>query len=565
MDKVKQVLALAKRHHFWVLFGVVVVLAAVVWFSASSGLADRIETRTGKLESQRKNVSGISSVSIHPNEACLEEIQKEYKKLQNEVFKAWKRLYEDQKAKNQWPSTVGEGFLTVVNALGPDDPIPEPQRADYMYFIEPHFQTLYDIIDIRLPAERDERGNVVEDEDGKPKKIDPLAKATSTTGYGSGEMDYGAREDEYDTSPYGQSTYPGSGTSQKGELVGKVFWNTANIQQLWRRLHWNDVPTDSQVRLAQEDLWVFEALLRIVDQTNEGATSYYNAAVKRIEAIQIGQDVALSLGTGRQGGPFGSGGGYSGSAGYGREGPMLYGPTEEQYSEDEETDYGESDDAGASGASAYGAQPGATAAMSLNDQWRLKLIDHRYVDRDGKPLPVGAEGRVEHPFDQFKMMPVRMVLMMDQRRIPRLLVKCANSTMPVVVRRVRLNPGKGRSFDPGRMTGPRGPGGFGGPSGGGPGYYSGESDYSSDSSYEMDYGSEDTYPGSQYGQYGQPGQAGDRGKQPGSFDLPFEVQGIIYIFNPPNFEKLAGGAAGAEPVMPPAADTVPADGDPGSS
>ena len=49
------------------------------------------------------------------------------------------------------------------------------------------------------------------------------------------------------------------------------------------------------MRLAQEDLWVYEALLRIIENTNKG-TTYENAAIKRIDALEIGKQAARSWG-----------------------------------------------------------------------------------------------------------------------------------------------------------------------------------------------------------------------------------------------------------------------------
>ena len=57
------------------------------------------------------------------------------------------------------------------------------------------------------------------------------------------------------------------------------------------------------------------------------------------------------------------------------------------------------------------------------------------------PLPVGTDP----PFWEFKMMPVYLHLKIDQRKIPELLVECANSTMPVEIKKVRINPGSGGS------------------------------------------------------------------------------------------------------------------------
>ncbi len=63
--------------------------------------------------------------------------------------------------------------------------------------------------------------------------------------------------------------------------------------------------------------------------------------------------------------------------------------------------------------------------------------DKRYVDADGKPEPSGTWKQ-----HQFKRMPVHLRLVMDQREITRLLAACANYPLPVEVRQLRINPGK---------------------------------------------------------------------------------------------------------------------------
>ena len=49
----------------------------------------------------------------------------------------------------------------------------------------------------------------------------------------------------------------------------------------------------------------------------------------------------------------------------------------------------------------------------------------------------------EHPYAEFKMMPIRMKLVMKEQKVPEVLVKCANSNMPIEIRQVRINPGGG--------------------------------------------------------------------------------------------------------------------------
>ena len=62
------------------------------------------------------------------------------------------------------------------------------------------------------------------------------------------------------------------------------------------------------------------------------------------------------------------------------------------------------------------------------------MLAGRYVDNNGKPL---ADPK-QQPNQEFRMMPVNLRVVMEQRAIPRLLIECANSNMRIDVREVRI-------------------------------------------------------------------------------------------------------------------------------
>jgi len=622
MDQVKVGIEVIKKHHFWVLCVVVVGLGLVFWWSATAGLADRIEERKGALESTQKSVLTITSGGPHPNESSNSAIDARSKELTDRVFRAWNKLYRAQKARNQWPAQLGDEFCKYMDLLGPEDEIPSNLRDTYMYFIRNHFPEMYEIVDIRLPAARDEKGNIKKDENGKPIKIDPFEKTMGSRDYG-GAME-AAGPGMYDGAMPGASAMPGmpgvSGTSRtlgsgSGQLIGKVDWSMADLKRIRDAFYWTTQPTSIQVRLAQEDLWVYEALLRIIERTNEGATSHYNAAVKRIEALEIGQRAATAFLRSRVGySRYGAGSGFPGSGGtgmYGGDGAMPgmpgagampgmpgagampgmpgagampgmpgagpgpampgmpgggampgmpgAGPGSAMPGMPGEgpgptmpgmpgTMPGSGYGGGMPGTTGGGSKSGsgASGVLSLNEQWKMRLTHGRYVDRDG--IPVGA-GQPQ-PFAEFKMMPVRMLLLVDQRRLSSLLVNCANSSMPVEVCQVSLNPGKGKPLDFARMSRGAGPGSQGGAMSAMPGE------------------TMTSYPGGMMGDSMVPGSypSGSTTRGRGqdkqiSYDLPVEIQGIIYIFNPPDIEKLGTGSAadkpGAAPGSVPAAPPAP--------
>jgi hypothetical protein len=131
------------------------------------------------------------------------------------------------------------------------------------------------------------------------------------------------------------------------------------------------------------------------------------------------------------------------------------------------------------------------------------LDEGRYLDADGKVAPPGQAAT-----QQFKRMPVFLKLMMDQREINRFLVECSNSPLLIEVTQVRMNPSHGQGNS-----------------------------------------SKAAVPG------GQPaaGRPTSTPTESESYELPVEIAGIIYIYNPPDKSKLGGGEPAAAPGAPAAA------------
>jgi hypothetical protein len=206
----------------------------------------------------------------------------------------------------------------------------------------------------------------------------------------------------------------------------------------------------------------------------------------------------------------------------------------------------------------------------------LDPANFRYVDNEYKPLPaerVREAMSSGSPEDAFlvvaKRMPIRMRLLVDQRKLHRLLAEFGNSPLPVEIRQVRVNreaglTSSGGGYDmaysgggdtmyesggsdmygmPGMEGGGYGSGGYGSGGYGSGGYGSGG--YGSGESGTSDYGS--GYE--EGGEYGMPGFGYDTGyggagprrgevSSTTTYDLPVEVYGIIYIYNPVDRNKL---------------------------
>jgi hypothetical protein len=490
MDQLKAAMAWLAKYHFWVLSGLAVLVGLVVWFLAVGDLEARYNSRKQKLDGDFQTMQGIQGEQQHPNDRVIQAAQAKHEELKKKVFDAWQILHKQQEDKNPWPDVLGQDFINFIKSQPPDAEILPRLREVYQNFIIQRFPRLLELIDVRRPK--------------------PGTKATEKTATAE--------------------AHGGESEAKATDFTGMVFWDEANLKGIQEPYKWGTLPSTLQVRMAQEDLWVYEALLRIIKNTNEGVRDYFKAPVRRIEAVEIAQAAAASFGrVGSASANFGSG--EEAAGGGGAEGQPAAEPSAAP--------------SGDPNAPAPGAvDQGGGAAL---DNISRNLLDRRYVDDKGKPLTAGSP----HPYPEFKMMPIRLKLVMNQMQIPKLLAQCANSNMPVEVRQVRIRPDdSGRApsavAEPSAAPAPGAGGGAeGAPVGGAP---VGAPDAAArGGSSEGPRGSDET------------GQ---------SLYVPVEVLGIIYIYNPPDQAKLrpaaqpgeaaAGAAAPAPAGAEPAAGAAPA-------
>ena len=155
--------------------------------------------------------------------------------------------------------------------------------------------------------------------------------------------------------------------------------------------------------------------------------------------------------------------------------------------------------------------------------------DQRYVDKNYEPLEGATLRQVLSSTESMdpqnaylavaKRIPVRMRISVDQKKLPRFLVECANAELTVEVRQLRLNPG-----DDGMM-----PGGMGMGMGMGRG--------------EMSSAREPGLRGM--------GQSGTE-TNPFPFDVTAEIYGIIYLYNPVDNRAMGiEGVDSADEVLDP--------------
>jgi hypothetical protein len=367
---------------------------------------------------------------------------------------------------------------------------------------------------------------------------------------------------------------PGARAKMAAPKPPLVLWNTADQGRLLQvHFDWSKqpdaAPTTLQVLYAQEDLWVLQALMEVIRKTNGEIDSRHEATVKTIESIWIGRAAPPRVGrvqrlmqggmggpgegmspygdAGAMGSPMGSSAaspeaGGSMSAGPGPQGSMSAGPS--------------------AGPGAPGMTPGTGGVPSFDPgEWRY--VDTNYKPVEIKQLREALKANPPDPKNAFlvvaKRMPLRMRLVVDQRKLHRLMAECGNSPLPIEIRQVRINrqAGAAGGVDSGMAPG------YGGGEVGGmtPGYGGGEI-----GGMPMGSGTAapEAGPGPGYGapeggMFGGMMGAGDLKSRAivsstnPAYDVPIELYGVIYIYNPVAKEKL-----GVQPAANPPATAAPA-------
>ena len=421
MDQIRTILKVIWQQRFWVLSCIGTILALYFWSSASGQLDSEFSKRKSAISGRFTAIQNLNNQNIHPNESVIEDNTKQTEEEAKITLAIWEDLYGRQRDEVLfWPKdNLDAGFIEEIEKLKFGDSFPsrkaQAMRNNYWNYIEKRFDGLVEIV--------------------KALKIE--GKGRSSRGGG----EYGG--DEYGGGYGGGYGSRGLAISEDEEQDYLVQW--LDQGKLQSQLQFKKKQTALEIWVTQENLWVYETLLHVIANTNKarGATRPDNTAVLAIVNLEVGRDAVTGSkksgtlvkpsaagNTGAAyGGGYGRGGGgeeYGGEYGGGEYGGGEYG-------------------LGGSGGE-YGSEGGGEADT--------EALAFRYLDSStGEPYPGdSADFGIE-----FRQLPVRMVLMMDQTWIPHILVECANATLPIEIKKLRINPDQsGTGFGKSGSRGTRG-------------------------------------------------------------------------------------------------------------
>ena len=476
-----------KKYLFWSCTPIGLAAALFAGLMAIGSIAEDLEKQKKQLDTQKKSMETLrSAAASHPNEGTIDAINKKAEELKGNVFAAWETMVEKQQ-ENQWEwKGLAQRAIQDIKNTAFLETLEGTTLDSFMTFARDEIDQLLDKANICRVQQYKRKPN------GQEEPLDPPRLAENKGGgisgnRGGGDMMGSASRG----APSGRSSIGSQAQVFDGSpiiLKGKVVWDNPE-SLIFTISNWNGRPQSFEVWLTGEDLGVYQALLWVVAESNKDAPEQRKhvvlggtgtggmgtssgmgmgssgtggdpldlrgSVVKQIIDIAIGAPAAKELETqstkrisggagGMSGGMGSMGSGGMGSMGSGGMGSMGSGGMGSMGSGGMGSmgsgGMGSMGSGGMGSMGSGGMGRGGMGGTASPEAAKAQAMAGRYVDVNGKPLTnIDSTG-------PFRRMPVYLSFLVDQRRIPEILVNCANSPMPIDVLWVTVNPGATENF-----------------------------------------------------------------------------------------------------------------------
>lgn len=392
----------AKKYYFWPVCLIALGLALFFWSSSTGALDKEFTSNESSYTQSKSSVDNIPSNP--PNEKAIKAVERKKNVLMHNVFNAWELLYNRQNENNQWPEIVINDRQVDFTS----DKISGEGAEQYRYRIVEEFKKMVETL--HPISERDKNGVAIDDEIGRV-----AANMDSATA----ELANAVAQQEKETS-----------AAAKKELV---VWAEKDIDDLIENhFSWQRIPTTLQIRVAQEDFWIFKNIIDAIKTLNEGVENRSSASLKEIRSLLIANEAVEKFQARQETGFFDE----KSFSKAGAEG------------EDEFRDGSEASESGAESSA------GGEGGEALKKEFR-ELYNYRYVDKNGKGLTAEQyNANISYASSginasKTRNMPIYLSLVIKQNRLSDLMSLLTNAEKPVDIKLVLINPGQGwtPSFD----------------------------------------------------------------------------------------------------------------------
>ena len=388
----------AKKFYFWPVCLLALGLALFFWSSSIGALDKEFTSNESNYKQSKTNVDNIPANP--PNEKTIKAVERKKNGLMHNVFNAWELLYNKQNERNQWPEILINDRPVDFSA----DKISGDGAEQYRYRIVEEFKKMIDTL--HLISERDKNGIAIDDEIGRV----AAANLDSATAELANAVALSEKEAPVATA--------------KKELV---VWSEKDIDDLIEtHFSWQRIPTTLQIRVAQEDFWIFKNIIDSIQALNEGVENRSAASLKEIRSLLIAGD-AIEKFQARQ------------AAGFFDE------KTFNKPGEGGDNEMREDSETAESGADA---SAGGEGGEALKKEFK-ELYNMRYVDKRCKGLTAEQyNASISYASaginaSKTRNMPVYLSLVIKQNRLADLMSHLTNAEKPVDIKLVLINPGQG--------------------------------------------------------------------------------------------------------------------------
>jgi len=442
MQQLKPIINFLKKYIFWISSALMAISLTVSWFLASQAVDAEKEIDIQKLNSKISELESVMKVSaegippevkVHPNELSKQGMDQRLAEAGKAVIKAWKVRRDAQKPLMVWPDEVLKNpeFLQFFEQFSePEgrDKISQEQVARYLQIYTREIPKRMPEICAIIGAKWD-------------------AELKDKTAYAKDKQDDRAGGD-------GKDEPSVSIAKDSGDGPNVVLWNGDN-QKLWqdklRQFKGFDGNTEAfatayQAFALQQDLWLLEAMFKVIKQVNGDADANDLAAIREIDHIAFGREARVKVGSlstpdsRLADATIAQGSGASGGGAPPPPGAPGAPPPGAP---------GSSPAPGPSGGGEAAATPFDSLAAS-DPLSALGPFHGRYVDVNGDPLPIQKVHEVLKPSTKTlpekelelvvaRRVPVRIALKMQENKIPAFIAACSNSPFCFEINQIRLN------------------------------------------------------------------------------------------------------------------------------
>ena len=425
-----------RKYLFWCLCGLIAIFSLASWWLGVSTFTAKSKENLTKIDKNFKDATDITAVvvpgNLHPNDAVNKQLSELTLRTRDTVLKSWKALYDRQKETIfKWPAILDKEFLDWINTNPADAEIPLDQLVEYQNKV---LKELERIVTEVANAEW-------------PDAVAAAAAAATASGNPLSGFNRGGAE----MPTGGAGGIVGPGVPGESE---KLLWDPADITAYKNRYKWTLRPTSTEVRLAQEDLWILEQLCRVIAQVN-GKTPPYQRPIKVVKKIAI-EGFALDgsingqpkgIGTNRVLRPGASTttaapvpeGGEAAATGDGTpvEGAPTIGVSPARLGI---SFTGAAGGGGGEAAAAPVLEGGEAPVEGAAPTRRPEddLYEWRYVDQKGYPLSK-AQLDGDRKTDLYRMVPFKLQMHILQASLPKLLESIKNAPLTMEVNQIRIN------------------------------------------------------------------------------------------------------------------------------